>query len=304
MDSFYPAKSAAIAIGEWSDRMCKDDAQLIKMGMAWPTTALNNELVTIKELEGRRCAKAMFPTEGLHRQEAVFTIVGALKAKELPPVKASRQHLKYARQHATLVGWDAPCFKKALENMQEAAYTMYSAFGEDTIEPWRPDVQDDRNTQISSDCRYFHQWPSHNVAHCFDNDVMYMVFKGDEYVEKDPGTFKTGDIVEMGFAMVAWKRQGKHTGPDWSCMLVLRTLTFLDGKFTKDAHFAREAYKAKLVRTRAADDRGHADNHIPKRRMTSAPDSDDEYGASTSKRMHMLAIVDDTMRNSTPAGAP
>ncbi|KAJ7801011.1 hypothetical protein B0H14DRAFT_3490076 [Mycena olivaceomarginata] len=263
--------TTAVAIGEWSDKMCKDDAPLIKMGMAWPATALNNELVTIKELEGGRCAKAMFPTAGSHRQEAVFTIVGALKAKELPPVKASRQP-------------ESRTFKKALENMQEAAYTMFSA-------------------SISSNCRYFTigrnipsesqtkfhprtdphgvltRYLSDNVAHCFDNDVMYMAFKGEEYVEKDPGTFKTGDIVEM------------------------RTLTFLDRRFTKEAHFAREAYKAKQVKTRAADDRGHADNHIPKRRMMSTPDSDDEYGASTSKRMHMLTIVDGTTRNSTPAGA-
>jgi hypothetical protein len=53
------------------------------------------------------------------------------------------------------------------------------------------------------------------------------------HVEKDPGTFEIGDIVEMGFALVAWKKQGKNTGLNWSCMLVLRTLTFLDGQFTK-----------------------------------------------------------------------
>jgi hypothetical protein len=47
----------------------------------------------------------------------------------------------------------------------------------------------------------------------------------------------------MGFAMVAWKRQGKHTGPDWSCMLVLRTLTFLDGKFTKVSVMSPNIYK-------------------------------------------------------------
>jgi hypothetical protein len=45
--------------------------------------------VTIKELQGGRTAKAMFPTTREHRQEAVFTIVGALKAKDLPPVKGS-----------------------------------------------------------------------------------------------------------------------------------------------------------------------------------------------------------------------
>jgi hypothetical protein len=55
------------------------------------------------------------------------------------------------------------------------------------------------------------------------------------YVEKDPSSFKTGHIVEMGFALVAWKKQGKVVGPEWTCMLVLRTLTFLDGRFTKVA---------------------------------------------------------------------
>ncbi|KAJ7306331.1 hypothetical protein DFH08DRAFT_824780 [Mycena albidolilacea] len=324
MDSFYPAKAAALAIAEWSDKMCKEDAPLIKMGMAWPATALNNQLVTIKELEGGRSAKAMFPTDGAHRQEAVFTVVGALKAKDLPPVKGSSlkaDRLKYARQHATVAGWDAPCFKKALENMQEAAYTMYTAFDEDAIEPWRPDFADEQNAQISSNCRYFTvgrnipsdartkfhprtdphgvlaRYLSDSVAHCFDNDVMYMAFKGEEYVEKDPSSFKTGDIVEMGFALVAWKKQGKVVGPEWSCMLVLRTLTFLDGRFTKEAHFAREAYKAQQIKTRAADDRGHADNHIPKRRITASPTSDDEDGASASKRMHMLTIVDRSTTN-------
>jgi hypothetical protein len=117
-------------------------------------------------------------------------------------LKADR--LQYARQHATLAGWDAPSFKKALENMQEAAYTMYSAFSEDAIEPWRPEASDPHNAEISSNCRYFTvgrnipvdsrtkfhprtdphgvltRFLSDGVAHCFDNDVMYMAFKGDE----------------------------------------------------------------------------------------------------------------------------
>ncbi|KAJ7305410.1 hypothetical protein DFH08DRAFT_825101 [Mycena albidolilacea] len=303
MDSFYPAKAAAIAIGEWSNKMCKEDAPLIKMGMAWPATALNNELVTIKELEGSQSAKAMFPTAGPHHQEAVFTVVGALKAKDLPPVKGTRPHASLAR-------WDAPCFKKALENMQEAAYTMCTAFDENTIEPWRPEYLDDHNTQISSNCHYFTvgrnilskartkfhpktdphgvlaRHLSENVAHCFDNDVMYMVFKGEEYVEKDPGTSKTGDIVEMGFALVAWKKQGKNVGPDWSCMLVLRTLTFLDGRFTKEAHFAREAYKAQQIKTRAGEDQGHADNHIPK------STENDAVHKNTERRLSCFALED------------
>jgi hypothetical protein len=88
--------------------------------------------------------------------------------------------LKYAHQHATLAGWYAPSFKKALENMQEAAYTMYSTFGE--------------------------------------------------------------DVIEMGFALVVWKKPGKNVGPDWSFMLVFRTLTFLDSQFTKVCIFLECSY--------------------------------------------------------------
>jgi hypothetical protein len=32
----------------------------------------------------------MFPTTEQHRQEAVFTVVGALKTKDLPPVKGAK----------------------------------------------------------------------------------------------------------------------------------------------------------------------------------------------------------------------
>ncbi|KAJ7362851.1 hypothetical protein DFH08DRAFT_682668, partial [Mycena albidolilacea] len=85
------------------------------------------------------------------------------------------------------------------------------------------------------------KYVSDHVAHCVDNDVMYMAGQNacrllltpGRYTEKDPSTFKTGDLVEMGFAFVAWKKPGKMVGPEWCCMLVLRTLTFLDGRFTK-----------------------------------------------------------------------
>ncbi|KAJ7703761.1 hypothetical protein B0H14DRAFT_2647763 [Mycena olivaceomarginata] len=147
---------------------------------------------------------------------------------------------------------------------------MYSAFGKDIIELWRPEVPDNHNTQISSNCCYFticckipadswtkfhprtdpHSGLTHylsdNTAHCFDNNVMYMVFKGNEYVEKDPGTFKTGDIVEMGFTLITWKKP--------------------------------EAHKVEQTKMRVAKDRGQADNHIPKKHITSTPDSDNEYG--------------------------
>jgi hypothetical protein len=48
-------------------------------------------------------------------------------------------------------------------------------------------------------------------------------------------------------------------------------------------------------------DKGHTDNQIPKRRITSTTDSDDEYGASASKKMHMLTIVGGTATNAGSA---
>ncbi|KAJ7333929.1 hypothetical protein DFH08DRAFT_965701 [Mycena albidolilacea] len=293
MDSFYPADAAAII--EWNDKLSKPGAPLIKMARAWPASALECEL-------------------GTHRQEVVFTIIGALKAKDMPPRKGhENDHLKFARQHATLSGWNAPYFKKALENMQDVAYTMYSAFAENAVEPWQPEMVDEGEAVISSNCRYFtvgcnipehsqttfhHKTDPHgvlakyvsdHVAHCVDNDVMYMAYKEDEYTEKDPSTFKTGDLVEMGFTFVAWKKPGKIVGPEWCCMLVLRTLTFLDGRFTKEAHFAREAHNAEHARRGAALTIEYAMNHLPKRRIVSGAQSDEEEG-SASKRMHMLSI--------------
>ncbi|KAJ7300986.1 hypothetical protein DFH08DRAFT_827959 [Mycena albidolilacea] len=286
MDSFYPNQAAANAIIEWNEKLCKPDAPLIKLAMAWPAAAL--------DINNGQTAKAMFPTTGTHRQEAVFTIVGALRAKDLPPVKGTKQH-------ATLIGWDAPYFDKALKNMQEVAYTMYSSSAENAVEPWRPETTDDGDALISSNIsplaaisrstleRLFTRGQTHTASHCVDNDVMYMAFKEEEYVEKDPSTFRTGDIVEMGFAFVAWKKPGRNVGPEWSCMPVLRTLTFLDGRFTKEAHFAREAYKAERSRGAPSKAIESAMNHLPKRRFISGTHSDKEE-ASASKRMHTLTI--------------
>ncbi|KAJ7816409.1 hypothetical protein B0H14DRAFT_2190476, partial [Mycena olivaceomarginata] len=95
-----------------------------------------------------------------------------------------------------------------------------------SVEPWFPAAQ---GQEITSNCRYFTvgsnipaalKAPFHpqtdpngvlsahlsdKVAHCADNDVVYMALDDDKlvwYIEKDPATFKTGDIVEMGFVFV------------------------------------------------------------------------------------------------------
>ncbi|KAJ7480559.1 hypothetical protein FB451DRAFT_1365053 [Mycena latifolia] len=85
-------------------------------------------------------------------------------------------------------------------------------------------------------------------------------------MKKDPATFCSGDVVEMGFAIVAFKQAMRGGDPDKHvCKLILRTLTVLDSSLSKAAFQARmsglsitkdipalkERPKESLVRTRA-----------------------------------------------------
>ncbi|KAJ7442961.1 hypothetical protein FB451DRAFT_1376795 [Mycena latifolia] len=59
-------------------------------------------------------------------------------------------------------------------------------------------------------------------------------------VKKDPATFRSGDVVEMGFAIVAFKQAMRGGDPNKHvCKLVLRTLTVLDSSLSKAAFQAR-----------------------------------------------------------------
>ncbi|KAJ6455620.1 hypothetical protein C8R47DRAFT_1082640 [Mycena vitilis] len=70
-------------------------------------TSMAADIDFSKHTEGGRIIKAMVPGSGKHRQESIFTVVGALKRYKLPAVKKtdiSTAQVKYARQHATIVG--------------------------------------------------------------------------------------------------------------------------------------------------------------------------------------------------------
>ncbi|KAJ7826397.1 hypothetical protein B0H14DRAFT_3874045 [Mycena olivaceomarginata] len=324
MDSYYPTERATKDMVEWNNKLSNPDAYLIKTGMAWPAANLDQiSVVTIKKMDNGQCAKAMFPSTNGHCQEAVFTVVGVLNQHALPPVHSVTPHrVKFSSQHATVVGFDTEHFQKAIDNLDEIAWAMYCAFGQGTVEPWRPAEPDLYGRSLTSSCRYFTignnipdalKTPFHpktdprgvlsehisdKVSHCFDNDVMYMELKDDKYVDKDPATFKSGDIVEMGFAFVAW-RKGKHSdGPEHNCKLVLRTLTFIEGKYTKESFFAKKAALPK-VKPYQNGNKTHLDmNPLAKRKLKESADSDDEE-ASTAKRMHMLTIDAVSLPSST-----
>ncbi|KAJ7659458.1 hypothetical protein B0H17DRAFT_1145332 [Mycena rosella] len=44
------------------------------------------------------------------------------------------------------------------------------------------------------------------VVHCVENDVAYLCVKKARYMTKEPSGFRVGDIVEMGFELVAFRQ--------------------------------------------------------------------------------------------------
>ncbi|KAJ7785425.1 hypothetical protein B0H14DRAFT_3506931 [Mycena olivaceomarginata] len=253
MDEFYPNELAA-GVEEWSIALSQKDSPFTSHNLSFPAAALDASKITIKKIDGGRTAKAMFPGTGQHRQEAELTVVGVLKDMDLPPVKKTR--------------YNTDSFQQSLDALKHVAYEMFSSFESGTIEPWIPDPKSETyGSSLTSNCRYFtlgksvpqelktpfdrHTDPhnvlssflTESVTHCFDNDVAYMDLKENKYVDKDPSTFQRGDIVEMGFAFVAWKIPRRQSGPSYTCKLVMRSLTFLDGKYSKQAYF-QQGYKA------------------------------------------------------------
>src|ERR1700743_340554 len=45
---------------------------------------------------------------------------------------------------------------------------------------------------------------------------------------KDPASFRYGDVVEVGFAMIAYRSFSQEAGERYKCHLVMRSLTLLD----------------------------------------------------------------------------
>ncbi|KAJ7667050.1 hypothetical protein B0H17DRAFT_1143028 [Mycena rosella] len=92
------------------------------------------------------------------------------------------------------------------------------------------------------------------------------------YVSKktNPGSFNVGDIVEIGFASVAFKQPVRGEEDKHICKLVVRTLTLLDDSIAK-----------------------HTNNPVANKHFD-FPDasSDDEDYPETRKRMAMLQVND------------
>ncbi|KAJ7911756.1 hypothetical protein B0H13DRAFT_2328026 [Mycena leptocephala] len=190
MDQFYPHERAAAAVELWNDKLSNPDAPFSKYNMTHPALAFNLSDITIKKDRWRK--------------------------------KFNSHGLKWARQHATIVGYETKSFTQAVNNLRHVAYEMHAAFSEGEVEPWHPEPPvAPHGMALSSNCRYFtlgrnipeelkttfdrntdpngilSSHLSDTVAHCFDSDVAFMNLKNNRYDlrcvklatrKSDPGT--------------------------------------------------------------------------------------------------------------------
>ncbi|KAF8134066.1 hypothetical protein K438DRAFT_1997893 [Mycena galopus ATCC 62051] len=284
----------AAAIEEWNARLGSSDTPFIQLGLTFPASFVNPANITISRLQGSLGAKAMFP----NKTEAVFTLVGVVTQREVPPVKRtemSHSRVHYARQHATIAGVSSALFLQAIQNLEDISFEMHCVFAEAEMQPWHPDADpEELGGLVSSNCRYYTTgkhvsettkttfdertdphgilsgYLSDTVSHCFDNDIAYLALVDETYVDKDPAVFRAGDIVEMAFAFMAWKLPKSDVGPKYTSRLVLRALTYRDGTFTKEAHLGRS--KARSIASPRLDTGKAPDvgNQITKRRLKDA----------------------------------
>ncbi|KAJ7637853.1 hypothetical protein B0H17DRAFT_1277769 [Mycena rosella] len=233
------------------------------------------------------------------RAEAIFTMVGALKAYDIPPVKKNSltsARISDARAYPELVGYDSKHFATAMDKVKDLTYTLSTSFSMDKVEHWIP-VPDSNvfGPSVNSSCRYFTvgaDIPTRHlgecISHCLDNDVTYLCFKKEKHAIKNPGGFRVGDIVEMGFALVAFREPTRGEEDKQICKMILlqSSNTSLEAAFkarsAKDINLVPKG--ASITRLNTPITRKHFDFHDNS--------SDDEHYPEIRKCMVLLRVED------------
>ncbi|KAJ7634330.1 hypothetical protein B0H17DRAFT_1149706 [Mycena rosella] len=256
MDEHYNHQAAAKALDTWTESMKNTDTSREYMHQA---AFIDPSFYGVKKTDDKT-TKVVYSQDGT-RAEAIFTMIGALKAYDIPPVKKNSltsARIPDARAYPELVGYDSKHFAAAMDKVKDLTYTLSTSFSMDKVEHWIP-VPDSNmfGPSINSSCRYFTvgtDIPSESkilfekyvdpsgtlarhlgecISHCLDNDITYLCFKKEKHAIKNPGGFRVGDIVEMGFPLVAFRQPTRGEEDKQICKVVLRTLTLLDDPTAK-----------------------------------------------------------------------
>ncbi|KAJ7083517.1 hypothetical protein C8R43DRAFT_1142700 [Mycena crocata] len=319
MDSFYDNQAAAELVELWATRMSQNDAP--NPPDTIPALLVDVDKITTKVTDHGRTKKVMMPGEGSLRQEGIFTITGVLKKYELPPVKKSEMssnRVKYARQHALLVAYNTTQFKKSLDIIQEVVYILGTSFSDGEMEPLMIEPESETHGHaLATNCRYFtvgrnipegikigfHKYVdpagvlAHYIneftAHCLDNDVAYLELKQNKLITKDPQGFRAGDIVQVGFAVVAYRTQSKDDSPKYVCKLVMRTLTLLDTTLSKKAYTQRHAIAGPSNPTQTTGVSAMNPLGQKRKEMHETNDEDEDEVQEARKRFNRMRLIED-----------
>ncbi|KAJ7670437.1 hypothetical protein B0H17DRAFT_1141796 [Mycena rosella] len=294
MNEFYPQEAAgkSKAIDEWTTHLKNVGGRKDFMHQI---TLINRDDFTVKNSSSTTTAIVGRQT-GLSAA-AIFTVVGVLKLFDLPPVKRNSltaARVPYARAYAEVVGYGSSHFATALANVKDLAYDLSTKFPADCVEHWiaSPD-SDIFGPGLGSSCRYYTMGgdiPGESPHHV-ENDVAYLCLKKNKYATKDPSGFRVGDIVEMGFELVAFRQTKRGEDDKHICKVVLRTLTPLDGSFAKAAFNARADAEQAGKSVTASQKKP---KQAPAKRQLDFADlsSDDEDSADTRQHMAGLRLND------------
>ncbi|KAJ7232388.1 hypothetical protein C8J57DRAFT_1533111 [Mycena rebaudengoi] len=219
-----------------------------------PAHMVDIDNITAKELGFPKAQKATMKDCAGDPREITFTVIGMLLDMDIPPVKRGRlntRNIPFFRQHATIVGLGTEKFEKAMDKIAQVAVEVELAFEDNNVEPWTPSGgADELGDTLQTSCRLFtlsKEAPTSQIVafdkhvdpagvltntlakgrfYCVDNEVSYMNMEGGRLVPKNPSAFRIGDIVELGFSVVAFKGSQEARAV---VKLVMRSLIFLDG---------------------------------------------------------------------------
>ncbi|KAF7981760.1 hypothetical protein HWV62_31821 [Athelia sp. TMB] len=217
--------------------------------------------------EGPRSARLAVREGSLEVEEAVLRVQGIICKAILPPRRkqirrsGDQNTVRYLQQSFTLTG----CGSQTFQSATESAYAIAEMFSrqEDDMMPWAPATFQDGPALETSNRLFTYQGrngrhvpvninrnldPHGSLSrlagtefvHTEDNTVQY--FKGTHlqtggisYKTADPATFKPGDIVEAQCSFIMLPNRGGHH----SMKVIIRALTMLDDKYSKEANITR-----------------------------------------------------------------
>ncbi|KAJ7081285.1 hypothetical protein C8R43DRAFT_965619 [Mycena crocata] len=213
----------------------------------------------------------------------------------------SRSKERFAVQEAAIVGFNDNTFMRGMTRVKDVvsriAYNL-PATGELDTDSWlAPDEGKGMGPKVSTSCRYFtcsrqippeskaafdkyvdphsvlQRMETEGMAHCYENKVVYLQLDNGRLETKDPAGFMEGDVVELGFFVQGFKKNGN----DGVVRLVMRMLTLLDRDTSQKAGIAhRQARKPIEHPIRTFNEMLTASNHVDrKKRMLHLSDSED-----------------------------